>query len=492
MLTLLAALAAPAASGAASAASAAPAVAAGVLLPAVAAAQEAPAVTLAGPFAHDAGHAFTAPVPADWPPDTTELQASGLVLLEDGRPLGPGHALHETIRTRGGGAYSHWQDRLVFSTGDNSDPNANGRTYTVQYRGQTGLGVAEYAPLALRDPFALLASAPAAAPAGPSERSGSAASPASAASAASATAAAPPPEPSPPTAPRVIWWYTIDALRADAVFALRGGERVMPALSAFAERDAVRFDRAYATASFTKTSTASMFTGLWPARHRVMHGVLPVWPAGAELTFDLDRRFVTLASLLAGAGYDTWTHLYTLHVRAGDGMLAGFAHLDLDVQGEQPLRGAPVPPRLFAYEHILGAHGPYAPSQAARARLLLPAAERIGTPTGSRRRSARSRPRSCGSPTSGRPRTPTRASRSASPGSRLRACGTTRCSSSPRITARPSWSTGSRSTAPRSTRRWWRCRSASASRAAIAGPRCTASASRSACASRTSTRRSRS
>jgi hypothetical protein len=61
-------------------------------------------------------------------------QQSRLILLENGAPLGRAHSLHATIRCRGGGAYSHWgeQPLLYFSSSDNSDPNANKRTYCVE------------------------------------------------------------------------------------------------------------------------------------------------------------------------------------------------------------------------------------------------------------------------------------------------------------------------------------------------------------------------
>jgi hypothetical protein len=60
-----------------------------------------------------------------------------LVLLENEIPLGPGNSLHEFIRTRGSGAYSHWGDALYFSSLDGSDPRKNGRVYT--YRAQAAL-----------------------------------------------------------------------------------------------------------------------------------------------------------------------------------------------------------------------------------------------------------------------------------------------------------------------------------------------------------------
>jgi macrocin-O-methyltransferase TylF-like protien len=66
---------------------------------------------------------------ADLPPDTAEgdnsedLFRSGLRLFEDGREIGPGHAVHEEIRTKGGGRFSHWGRTLYFSSSDNVSPN---------------------------------------------------------------------------------------------------------------------------------------------------------------------------------------------------------------------------------------------------------------------------------------------------------------------------------------------------------------------------------
>jgi hypothetical protein len=62
---------------------------------------------------------------------------SPLELLEDGRPLGPAHALHADIETAGRGAYSHWNVGLILSASDGSDPRSNGREYRV--RAQAGV-----------------------------------------------------------------------------------------------------------------------------------------------------------------------------------------------------------------------------------------------------------------------------------------------------------------------------------------------------------------
>lgn len=59
-------------------------------------------------------------------------ERSKLQLYEDGVPLGPAHAGHDTINELGLGRYSHWYNGtqlIVFSSSDNSDPNTNGRVY---------------------------------------------------------------------------------------------------------------------------------------------------------------------------------------------------------------------------------------------------------------------------------------------------------------------------------------------------------------------------
>jgi len=60
----------------------------------------------------------------------SQLQ-SRLLVHENGQPLGPPHSSHDAIRESGGGAYSHWNKQLYFSTSDGSDPRTNGRTYST-------------------------------------------------------------------------------------------------------------------------------------------------------------------------------------------------------------------------------------------------------------------------------------------------------------------------------------------------------------------------
>lgn len=93
---------------------------------------------LVPPFPRESGNAWEFTLPPDCGFDfaacadnVDQWTRSPLELFEDGRPLGRAHALHEHIRVFGAGAYSHWRERLLFSSSDNSDPNVNGRGYSI-------------------------------------------------------------------------------------------------------------------------------------------------------------------------------------------------------------------------------------------------------------------------------------------------------------------------------------------------------------------------
>jgi len=62
---------------------------------------------------------------------------SRLTVFENGKPLGPAHALHSRIREYGRGLYSHWKGSLLFSSSDGTSPVNNGRTYTLKGPHQT-------------------------------------------------------------------------------------------------------------------------------------------------------------------------------------------------------------------------------------------------------------------------------------------------------------------------------------------------------------------
>lgn len=75
------------------------------------------------------GHCWLAALPAALLPAGPDAPPARL--LEDGRELQPGDALHDDIRRLGGGRFSAWGGWLYFSSSDNSDPLLNGRRYEL-------------------------------------------------------------------------------------------------------------------------------------------------------------------------------------------------------------------------------------------------------------------------------------------------------------------------------------------------------------------------
>jgi len=80
---------------------------------------------------HIEHHAYAVTLPGDAPLSDTmnEPYRSTLILLEDGRVLGPAHSLHIEIQEIGNGRFSHWDNQIMFSTSDNTDPRTNLRGY---------------------------------------------------------------------------------------------------------------------------------------------------------------------------------------------------------------------------------------------------------------------------------------------------------------------------------------------------------------------------
>jgi len=86
-------------------------------------------------FSHDEGYSWLAPLAhlRDLADNEAMSRRSNLRLFEDGQQLAFAHAPHITIQQAGEGRYSHWYDKLYFSSSDNSNPNTNGRAYTIRY-----------------------------------------------------------------------------------------------------------------------------------------------------------------------------------------------------------------------------------------------------------------------------------------------------------------------------------------------------------------------
>jgi hypothetical protein len=60
-----------------------------------------------------------------------DLFHSPAMLCEDNNILGPPHTFHAQIVKDGLGRFSHFGGDVVFSSSDNTDPNSNGRQYTI-------------------------------------------------------------------------------------------------------------------------------------------------------------------------------------------------------------------------------------------------------------------------------------------------------------------------------------------------------------------------
>jgi arylsulfatase A-like enzyme len=166
-----------------------------------------------------------------------------------------------------------------------------------------------------------------------------------------------------------VLFYVVDTLRDDAV-----RPEVAPQLEQFAD-DAVRFTRAWTPSSWTLPATASLLTGVYPARHGVMKG---------------DRKLppdhLTLASALGDRGYDTVGISQSFVAGPAFGLDAGFGEFLLadqlngfETRSQEARRilvtwllDRPSPERpFFAYLHTVDPHAPY---------LSPAAADRLGEP----------------------------------------------------------------------------------------------------------------
>ena len=128
-----------------------------------------------------------------------------------------------------------------------------------------------------------------------------------------------------------------DALRADALGAYGAGPEASPHLDAFA-REAVVFDEAWSSSTWTRPAVASLMTGLDVSVHKTMHK-----------SDRLPSSLPTLAGLMRGRGYTTVAAVTNVNLAPAFGLGRGF-----DAWGylpPQPHLGAPgTARRLFLVE----------------------------------------------------------------------------------------------------------------------------------------------
>jgi arylsulfatase A-like enzyme len=153
--------------------------------------------------------------------------------------------------------------------------------------------------------------------------------------------------------------YLVDTLRADHLPLYGYARDTAPELSRFA-RDAVVFDQAIASSSWTKPSVASLFTSLLPRDHGCVQFYTPLDPGLTTLAETLHERgygtgavVVNQLVLAKGMHFDQGFDHFAAPLsprRAGHVVDAAFRFLDAR-------RGQPT----FLYLHTMDAHTPYLP-----------------------------------------------------------------------------------------------------------------------------------
>jgi arylsulfatase len=152
--------------------------------------------------------------------------------------------------------------------------------------------------------------------------------------------------------------YLVDTVRADHLGCYGYRLPTSPALDAFA-LEAVLFENAYAQSSWTKPAVASIFTGLRPWRH-----------GANQRRQRLADEAVTLAEILAAAGYRTAGFITNPNVGGAFGFRQGFEryHAEREEQSGESVRraafdwlearGEDARP-FFLYLHTVEPHSPY-------------------------------------------------------------------------------------------------------------------------------------
>lgn len=159
----------------------------------------------------------------------------------------------------------------------------------------------------------------------------------------------------------------LDVLRADHLGCYGYERATSPNIDALAA-DSVLFENLISASTYTKTSVASLFTGLAAYHHGVYSGTHGGGSQGVESDL-LSERFTTLAEACYDLGLNTSAWVENGHVRDYLGYAQGFTFYadqpgDVEVITDQYLRWKDEwgdVARSFTYLHILDIHGPYDP-----------------------------------------------------------------------------------------------------------------------------------
>jgi arylsulfatase A-like enzyme len=175
----------------------------------------------------------------------------------------------------------------------------------------------------------------------------------------------------PPNRPNVLL-VTVDTLRADRLSGYGYARKTSPYLDSLAE-SGVRFERAYATSSWTAPSLASLVTSLDPTVHGVEHGHLDDQLIVRQEV--LPESVPLLAEELRAAGYRTFGVTANTHLYGRFGFDRGFdryeclGFLDAAVvlrtlqEWRDGIIGGAAP--WFLWVHLLDPHAPFVPRKPA-------------------------------------------------------------------------------------------------------------------------------
>jgi len=159
---------------------------------------------------------------------------------------------------------------------------------------------------------------------------------------------------------------TIDTLRRDHVSCYGQGHQTTPFLDRLATQ-AVRFDRAYSTSSWTVPSVVSMLTSLYSMTHGVRYGYVATTGQVLEQPI-LGADLELLPEILHDHGYQTFGVTANEHLRGKQGFARGFDRytcvgFESGVALEEPLRE--IRARIdssrpyFLWVHYFDPHMPY-------------------------------------------------------------------------------------------------------------------------------------
>lgn len=174
-----------------------------------------------------------------------------------------------------------------------------------------------------------------------------------------------------PDRPPNIVVYLADTCRADTLGAYGVQAPISPTVDRLA-REGYLYERCYATATWTKPSMASMFSGVVPRVHQASY-VKTGGPIEEQRVHTLRAGFPTVFESLKAAGYRTAYFGTNANIQQGHGLLRGVddyryvlaqkpaPQMDevvawLDGLGDEP---------FLLFIHQLDPHGPYQPSAAA-------------------------------------------------------------------------------------------------------------------------------